>query len=108
MADVTLNLASGPGEPMLVLVKVQTSAWEFNFRATPEDLAALGAIRDTDWARRKCLHVGESAGAPVHWAAEGDNATILIGDDDETWDIALMVPVVTVDEIVTQSVTGAW
>lgn len=36
----------------------------------------------------------------MFWAVAGDEqATILIGQDDETWDIALTVPLSAVDEI---------
>lgn len=100
MADVTLDLASAPGEPALVAVKLQTSRWELNFRATPDELAGLDAIRDTDWAARRCLHVGECAGTRVHWSAEGETATIMVGDDDETWDFSVTVALATIDIIV--------
>jgi len=63
MVDVTLNLASSPSEQVLVLVKLQAPAWELNFRATPEELVGLSSIRKADWATRRCLHIGESAGA---------------------------------------------
>lgn len=108
MVDVTLNLASGPDEPILVLVKLQSPDWELNFRAAPEELLDLGSIREADWATRRCLHIGESAGAPVHWAAEGETATIMVGHDDETWDIAVTVPIGTVDTIVADTAAGSW
>jgi hypothetical protein len=108
MADVTLNLASGRHGPLLVLVKLQGPTWEFNFRASPEELAILGGIHETDWAARRCLHVGKSAGAPVHWSAQGDVATVTVGRDEETWDIAMTFPVATVDKIVADAASAAW
>ena len=82
-----------------VAVKLQSPAWELNLRATPGELAALSGIRSADWASRRCLHVGESAGSRVHWAADGEIATIMVGHDDETWDFAVTLPVATVEEI---------
>jgi len=79
-----------------------------NFRATPEALDGLGAIRESDWATRQCLHIGESAGAPVHWSAAGEDATIMVGHDDETWDIAVTIPIATVETIVADARAGAW
>ena len=108
VVDVTLDLASAPDEPILVAVKLQTSSWELNFRATPDELVSLDAIRDTDWATRRSLHVGECAGARVHWSAEGENATIMVGDDDETWDFSVTVSLVTVDRIVADASAGRW
>jgi hypothetical protein len=113
MADVAvaLDCAYDRDGRSVVLVKLSTAAWEFNFRATSGELAGLGSIRDADWLARRCLHIGESAGAPVHWAAqgaEGETVTIMVGHDPETWDISLTVPVAAVDTIVTDLAEGSW
>jgi hypothetical protein len=76
---------------------------ELNFRATQEALMGLRSIRDADWTKRRCLHIGESAGAPVHWAADGETATILVGHDEKTWDIGVTVPIAAVETIVTDT-----
>jgi hypothetical protein len=102
MVDVTIEVeTSEPGELRMMLVKLQSSAWELNVRATREELLSLKGIRDAVWADRRSLHVGTSAGAPVHWSASGDTTTVMVGHDDETWDIAIEVPTASVDEIVT-------
>jgi hypothetical protein len=108
MVHVTLNRASRPSDPILVLVKLQSPGWELNFRATPEALMGLRSIRDADWTKRRCLHIGESVGAPVHWAVDGETASILVGHDEETWDIAVTVPIVTVETIVTETLARSW
>jgi hypothetical protein len=110
MADVAVALdrAYDQDGRSVVLVKLSAPTWEFNFRATSEELAGLGSIRDADWLARRCLHIGESAGAPVHWAAEGETVTIMVGHDAETWDIGLTVPVAAVDTIVTDLAEGSW
>jgi hypothetical protein len=109
MVLVTLTLASRPSDPISILVKLQSPPeWELNFRATPKALMGLRSIRDADWTKRRCLHIGESAGAPVHWAAEGETATILVGHDQETWDIAVTVPIATVETIVTATAARSW
>jgi hypothetical protein len=95
MVDVTLQ-RSGDS---LLMVKLQSATWEVNIRASAEDLGRLADIRDADWETRRSLRVGTSAGAPVHWAMSDDQAVILIGHDDETWDIAVTVPVTAVEEI---------
>lgn len=108
MPDVTLGLVSASGEPELVTVKIQSSEWELNFQATPEELISLSAVRKTDWTARQSQHVGECAGSAVHWTADGDTVTIMVGDDDETWDVAVMVPVAVVDRIVADTSAGRW
>jgi hypothetical protein len=108
MIHVSLDLASHPSESLLILVKLQSPAWELNFRATPEALMGLGSIREADWTKRRCLHIGHSAGAPVHWSADRDTATILVGHDAETWDIAVTVPIAIVEAIVSKTVARSW
>ncbi|MVZ99176.1 hypothetical protein F8568_001990 [Actinomadura sp. LD22] len=97
---MTLDAAADP-LPMLVL---QADTWELHIRASLTDFSRLTAIRRANWDERRSLQVGTCAGTPVFWAAaDDDHATILIGQDDETWDAALLVPQTTIDEIVAQT-----
>ncbi|MBC6462088.1 hypothetical protein, partial [Actinomadura sp. HBU206391] len=95
MVAVTLNESAGS----VVVMKLQTETWELNIWAPMTDLVRLHDIDDADWDTRRSLAIGTCAGSPVHWAMSGGRATILIGHDDETWDIAVTVPVQTVHEI---------
>jgi hypothetical protein len=95
VVDITLNEAGGS----LVLVKLQTETWELNIEASTAELVRLHGIEDADWDARHSLAIGTCAGASVYWAMSGGRATILIGHDDETWDIGLQIPVATVHEI---------
>jgi hypothetical protein len=96
MVHVTLDVDADP-LPMLTL---QSETWELHIRASLADLARLSRIRDARWDERGSLQIGTCAGAPVFWAvSENDQATLLIGQDDETWDLALLVPLTTADEI---------
>src|SRR3954465_5927459 len=94
--DVTLE-KSGDS---LVLVKLQSEAWELNIRASAADLGRLDNIRDANWVAHRSLRIGTCAGAPVHWCVSDDQVMILIGHDDETWEIAIAVPLATVEKIV--------
>jgi hypothetical protein len=95
MVDVTLNEAAGS----VVVMKLQTPTWEVNIEAPAADFVRLRSIDDADWNARRSLAIGTSAGARVYWAISGEQAMILIGHDDETWDIAVAVPQPTVREI---------
>jgi hypothetical protein len=81
-------------------VKLATQAWELNIRAPLTEFMRLRDIRDANWGVRHSLAVGTSAGASVFWASSEGEATILVGHDDETWDMAVTVPLAVVDEIV--------
>ena len=106
--DVTLELTTTPDGQDVVAVKVQDSTWELNFRATREELSGLDAIRGADWKTRRGLHIGQCAGSQVHWVIDDDTVTILVGHDDETWDVAVSVPVAIVDQIVADCAAGNW
>ena len=111
MIDVTLNpasLAEDGDRPALLLVKLQAPGWELNLQASPSELEHLREIRGADWTTRRSLHLGQSAGAPVHWAIDGDTVTVMVGHDDETWDIAIQVPVDTVERIVAEVDARNW
>lgn len=95
MVDVTVDEADGS----VAVVKLQTEMWELNIRAPVDDLVRLRAIRDADWDARRSLPIGTCAGAQVFWATSEGRSVILVGQDDETWDIAVTIPMATVDEI---------
>lgn len=102
MIDVTLEVmpwADADGQREAAL-KLATQAWQLNVRAPLTELMRLRDIRDADWTTRRSLAVGTSAGASVFWASSEGEVTILVGHDDETWDIAVTVPLAVVDEIV--------
>ena len=111
--DLSLSRAYDQAGRKVLAVKISTSAWEFNFQATAEELAGLSSIREADWDARRCLRIGESAGAPVHWSywpsrPESQTVDILVGGDQETCDIGLGVPVATVDAIAAAAAQDSW
>src|SRR4051812_48591386 len=66
--DMTLAVDAAGG----VAVKLQADEWEVNFRASRAELVALSGIRSADWNARRSIRAGESAGAPVFWASDGN------------------------------------
>jgi len=84
----------------LAAVKLQTPEWEVNIRAVPSDLMKLTDIRMANWDERQSIRAGATAGAPVFWAADGAGVALLVGDDDETWDVSVRIPFAAVEEIV--------
>jgi hypothetical protein len=84
-----------------LLVKLQTAEWEANVHASTEELLRLSDIRSVRWSERRSISAGESAGARVYWSAgERDHANLMIGHDDETWDVSVIVPFTIIDQIV--------
>jgi hypothetical protein len=81
-------------------LKLATDQWEINVRAPAADFLRLAGIRSAVWKERRSIQAGESAGAHAYWASTGDHAALMIGQDDETWDITLTLPFEVLEEIV--------
>ena len=80
------------------LVTLAADEWEVNVRLSESDIRAL--VESAHWHERGTMRAGVSAGAPVFWASDGKQARLLIGNDDETRDVAVTVPFRVVDEVV--------
>ncbi|WP_028645576.1 hypothetical protein [Nocardioides sp. URHA0020] len=100
MADVVVDAEVGTDGGTVACAKIANGEWEVNVRATPFEFAALRTIRDATWTSRHSIAVGTSAGAAVFWSCDGPTASILIGSDDETWDVAVTIPVEDVDRVI--------
>lgn len=100
MADVAVDMEIDEQGGPLACVKISSAEWEVNVRARQHEFDALTAIRATDWSIRRTIAMGTTAGSPVFWACDGGNTSILIGSDDEVWDVAVWIPVEVVDRIV--------
>ncbi|MGW0628824.1 hypothetical protein [Streptomyces sp. NPDC002758] len=87
-----------------ILVTLTSPSWVLNIEAPRAELEQLASIADTDWNARRTLSVGACANTRVYWCTDpdsnaADQAAILIGHDDESWDICISVPQVTVQKI---------
>jgi hypothetical protein len=76
-----------------------------NLSASLDDLLKLRAIRTAHWDDRRSIRAGRSAGSNVFWCCAGENVTVMIGEDDETWDVAVDIPISVVDEIIAKAIT---
>jgi len=97
MVDVTVEARNDAGDPGLV--KLQGETWELNIWATTDELWKLAGIEETDWDQRHTLKVGTCANAPVWWNELDGTVYILVGDDDEAWDMCVSIPLGTVHEL---------
>ena len=74
-----------------VLLKVGCALFEANFWIPLQDLAKLKEVRSRPWAERSSA-IGRSAGVLVFWSFDAGQVSVLIGQDDETWDVGLTLP----------------
>ena len=85
-----------------VMAKFSDDSWEVNVRARASEFLILQDIRTFDWNERRAAQVGRCAGADAFWCSDGRAVTIMLGHDDETWDVAVSVPVEVIDDFVRQ------
>lgn len=73
--------------------------------ASAAEVASLASVGAADWAARRSLQVGRVLGQPVFWCAgeRPDEVLVVVGPDDETWELALTVPLTVVLDAVRQS-----
>ena len=95
-----MDFSIDPDADAGLALKLATDEWEVNVYASVDDLLRLSEIRLADWSERRSIQVGKSADAPVYWANVGGHAAMMIGHDDETWDVSVSVPFAVIDEIV--------
>jgi len=68
--------------------------WELNIWLTKEDFYALENIRGANWDKRGSIKAGKSAKSNTFWCFnnEFNVISILVGEDDESWDFAVRFP----------------
>jgi len=101
MPDVSAE-AVGHGARAGVVVKIQTPQLEINIRIPNGEAARLDTVRRADWDSRGSLRIGDVAGAPAWWCVDTQSRTfsVLVGDDDESWDIAVTLPLGSLDAVI--------
>ncbi len=91
--------------PGNVKVLLQEQTWEFQLEIHVNELVRLRDIHQADWSSRASLRIGEVFGSPVHWCISDDGKTVavLVGHDDETWQIAFTMPGETIDQLLAEA-----
>ncbi|MFD2942141.1 hypothetical protein [Flavobacterium notoginsengisoli] len=81
-------------------LKLQSKSWELNIHGWNFEIDLLQDLFKTNWADRKTIKVGKSANASAYWTIERENVIIMIGNDDETWDFAIIISYQILNEII--------
>ncbi|MFT5353756.1 MAG: hypothetical protein ACI9KE_000956 [Polyangiales bacterium] len=82
------------------LVKLSSDYLELNLRFDQAKLGLFTNIESADWNRRGSIALGSCLGAPVFWSAsENGRVSMVIGADDEVWDVGLEISMTTLHRI---------
>src|SRR5579859_6455967 len=89
--DVGVELTADDGAP--VAFKFSCEQFEINVFVPQAQLGLLHGVPEQAWAAGS-IRAGHSAGASVFWSAgEPGLIAIMVGPDDQAWDISASVPV---------------
>ncbi len=73
-------------------IKISLPLFEINVAIPRADIEQLRLVPTVNWTTG-ALRLGTSAGASVFWCAgEGGVISVMVGHDDQTWDISLTLP----------------
>jgi hypothetical protein len=101
VTPVSVSISEGisaEGESQMIL-SLSKEDFSLSIWISPDAMSLFHEVKTTDWDQRGSIRIGESAGSAVFWASDKQKLSVMIGDDDETWDIAFTLPITTLDEI---------
>lgn len=100
--DVIADKALLEDDTAAIAVKLSSPLIEVNVLLSREEVRCLPKVLVLGKQSRG-LRLGTSANSPVHWAyGENGSIDLLIGYDDETWDIGITIPRSTFEEIINE------
>jgi hypothetical protein len=75
-------------------VKLSSPAYEVNIAIPVAQVEKLKKVPTTPWLSG-AMRLGRLAGAAVFWSCDKKKVSILIGHDDQTWDVGIFIPLGT-------------
>jgi hypothetical protein len=72
-------------------IKIQTDICEVNIWIQEKDLPLLKKLDENDasWDSRDSIPIGQCANSTAFWSKNSKEVLILIGQDDESWDVGI-------------------
>jgi hypothetical protein len=103
--SVCLNSTSDEQGNTIFVLKIQEQSWELNIWMAKNELDLIPDVRTANWNQRISVQIGKCAGLPTFWSCEDGILSILIGQNDESWDFGVTMPEAVIDNMITESKT---
>ena len=82
-----------------ITIKISAASFELNIRIPAAQIYLLKNVASTSW-ESGALKLGQSANNDVFWCAGADDMmSVMVGHDDQTWDICFQLPKTVVNDI---------
>ena len=84
-----------------VSLKISSEHLELNLVLSESDIRNIVAnITNANWEHRQSIKAGTCINANVYWCCNDEGSfSILIGQDDETWEIGLKLPMYVINDL---------
>lgn len=90
--SVSIEDAVSPDGSPCFHVKLQGPECELNATVSARELEELHAVGDARWLDRKSVRAGRCLGTSVFWSCQDGMLSVLVGPDDETWEVGFSAP----------------
>jgi hypothetical protein len=80
-------------------VKLSGPDCELNLTLSESELDALRSVRGARWLARQSLAAGRCLGATAFWTCEDGRLSVLVGADDEVWEVCWSAPETIVKQL---------
>jgi hypothetical protein len=103
-SDISITVSVGATErgAREFVLKIQADLLELNVWIPEGELSMLNRVQDASWNSRGSLRIGSAANSAVFWSSTQSVLSILVGQDDETWDVALRLPIAALHRIISE------
>lgn len=99
---VTLNDCDAAEGDHRYGIKIQLKDAELNISVKPEEMGLFSRVLTASWDHRESIRIGSCCDAPVFWCSDFETVSILIGHDDETWDVSFSLPHSVIEDILAE------
>ncbi|WKJ90771.1 hypothetical protein QZJ86_01145 [Methylomonas montana] len=99
MYSVAINAGTSDSGAAYFFVKLNSPDCEFNVMVSELELERLRSVGDARWLARQSVAAGKCLGSSAFWSCQDGRLTVLVGPDDEAWEVCFSAPEALVNEL---------
>lgn len=80
-------------------VKLSGPDCELNLMMLESELELLRSVRESRWLKRGSIAAGNCLGSPAYWSCQDGRLSVLVGPDDEAWEVSYSAPEALVHQL---------
>ena len=100
--SVSIDAGEAADGSACFFIKLQAADCEVNITASARELEELRGVSGARWLNRRSLRAGRCLDAPAYWSCEQGRLSVLVGPDDEFWEVGFSAPESLVDALLAE------